>query len=74
MMLRIRAGLAAILLLSLAALAVCGQVTTVHGDDGTDVAAIAPTITSQPASQVVSSGEQASFTVVAQGSDPLAYQ
>ena len=32
---------------------------------------IAPTITSQPASQVVSSGEQASFSVVAQGSDPL---
>ena len=35
---------------------------------------IAPTITSQPASQVVSSGEQASFRVVAEGSDPLVYQ
>ncbi len=71
-MLRTRAGLAAVLLLSLAALAGCGQVSTVHG---TAVpVAIAPTITSQPASQVVSSGEQASFSVVAQGSDPLGYQ
>jgi Immunoglobulin domain/Immunoglobulin I-set domain/PQQ-like domain len=73
MMLRTRAGLAATFLLSLAALAGCGQVTTVNGGGGTDVA-IAPTITSQPASQVVSSGQQASFTVVAEGSDPLNYQ
>ncbi len=70
MMLRTRAGLAAILLVSLAALAGCGQVNTVHGSD----LAIAPTITSQPASQIVKSGEQASFSVVAQGSDPLVYQ
>ncbi len=69
-MLRTRAGLAAILLVSFAALAGCGQVNTVHGSD----VAIAPTITSQPASQVVQSGEQASFSVVAEGSDPLVYQ
>ena len=72
MMLRTRAGLAATVLLSLAALAGCGQVA-VTGGDGT-AGLIAPMITSQPASQVVSSGEQASFTVVAQGSDPLQYQ
>ncbi|HEY1491646.1 MAG TPA: immunoglobulin domain-containing protein, partial [Steroidobacteraceae bacterium] len=70
MMLRTRAGLAAIILSFLVALAGCGQVTTVPGADP----AIAPTITSQPASQVVSSGQQASFSVVAAGSDPLAYQ
>ena len=71
-MLRTRAGLAATLLLSLAALAGCGQVSTVNNGDA-DVET-APTITSQPASQVVSSGQQASFNVVAQGSDPLQYQ
>ena len=70
-MLRTRAGLAATFLVCLAALAGCGQVTTVNGGDA---AAVAPSITSQPASQVVNSGEPASFTVVAEGSDPLQYQ
>ncbi len=71
-MMRTRAGLAATLLLSLTELAGCGQVSVVNGGDSAVV--VAPAITSQPADQVVSSGEQASFAVVATGSDPLTYQ
>ncbi|MBS0579756.1 MAG: immunoglobulin domain-containing protein [Proteobacteria bacterium] len=66
-----RAGSAVLLLLvCVAGLSACGQVATVHGAD----AAQAPVITTQPQDQVVNSGEQASFAVVAQGSGPLTYQ
>ena len=70
-MLHRRAGLTAILAF-LAGLAGCGQVATTHGDDTTSV--VAPSITTQPSSQVVKSGEPATFSVVATGSDPLIYQ
>ena len=70
-MLHRRAGLTAILTF-LAGLAGCGQVSTTHGDDTTSV--VAPSITIQPSSQVVKSGEPATFSVVATGSDPLVYQ
>ena len=37
-------------------------------------AAVAPAITSQPAAQTVAAGQTASFSVVATGTEPLAYQ
>jgi hypothetical protein len=37
-------------------------------------AAVAPTITTQPASQTVTAGQTATFTVVANGTAPLSYQ
>src|SRR5260221_501850 len=39
-----------------------------------NAAAVAPTITTQPASQTVTAGQTASFTVVATGTAPLSYQ
>src|SRR5205807_4300972 len=37
-------------------------------------AAVAPSITTQPASQTVTAGQTAAFTVVASGTAPLIYQ
>src|SRR5260221_7833835 len=37
-------------------------------------AAVVPTITAQPASQTVTAGQTATFTVVASGTAPLSYQ
>src|SRR5260221_1473237 len=37
-------------------------------------AAVAPTITTQPASQTVTAGQTATFTVTASGTAPLSYQ
>jgi hypothetical protein len=39
-----------------------------------NVAAVAPTITTQPANQTVTAGQAATFTVVATGTAPLSYQ
>src|SRR5205814_8359528 len=39
-----------------------------------NAAAVAPSITMQPASQTVSSGQSATFSVTATGTAPLAYQ
>jgi hypothetical protein len=39
-----------------------------------NAAAVAPTITTQPANQAVTAGETATFTVVATGTAPLTYQ
>src|SRR6266852_2985980 len=39
-----------------------------------NAAAVAPTITTQPANQAVTSGQTATFTVVAAGTAPLGYQ
>jgi Bacterial Ig domain/IPT/TIG domain/Purple acid Phosphatase, N-terminal domain/Immunoglobulin I-set domain len=49
--------------------------TNVTGVNFTDnVAAVAPTITTQPANQTVTAGQTATFTVTATGTAPLAYQ
>src|SRR5260221_498732 len=39
-----------------------------------DAAAVAPTITTQPASQTITAGQTATFTVTASGTAPLSYQ
>jgi hypothetical protein len=44
------------------------------GGETSGQGAVAPSITSQPASQTVNAGDSASFSVVAMGSLPLAYQ
>ena len=48
------------------------NVTGVNFTD--NAAAVAPTITTQPASQTVTAGQTASFTVAATGTAPLSYQ
>ena len=54
-------------------LAACGQVSTNgQGDSATD--ALPPTIGKQPANQSVPDGQVATFSVVATGTAPLAYQ
>jgi len=56
------------------------QSTTVNGTNITGVnftanaAAVAPTISTQPGNQTVTSGQTATFTVVATGTAPLSYQ
>jgi hypothetical protein len=39
-----------------------------------NAAAVAPSITTQPASQTITSGQTATFSVVASGTAPLSYQ
>src|SRR5260370_1058051 len=48
------------------------QTVSLTGTGGT--ASSAPTVTTQPANQTVTAGESATFTVVAAGTAPLAYQ
>jgi photosystem II stability/assembly factor-like uncharacterized protein len=63
-------GLLAAAALALSVLSACGG-----SDDPTPVpAAVAPTITAQPAALTVTEGDGAVFTVGASGSAPLAYQ
>ncbi|MCX8516852.1 MAG: glycoside hydrolase family 2, partial [Rhodoferax sp.] len=59
------------------ALTACGGGTVAVTGGGTNLSiapTIAPTITTQPTPQNVSAGQTASFTVVASGTGPLAYQ
>jgi hypothetical protein len=49
----------------------CGYAGTPPGDKST---AVAPTITQQPASQTVTAGQTATFSVTATGTAPLSYQ
>jgi hypothetical protein len=51
-----------------------GTVTSAAATLTVNAAAVAPTITTQPASQTVTAGQTASFTVVATGTAPLSYQ
>ena len=51
-----------------------GTVTSGAAALTVNAAAVAPTITMQPASQAVTAGQTASFTVVATGTAPLNYQ
>jgi hypothetical protein len=57
------------MLLCMATLAACGG-----GGAKADLAAAAPTITTQPDNQTVTVGETATFTTVASGTAPLSYQ
>src|SRR5205809_2807500 len=49
-----------------------GNITGVNFTD--NAAAVAPTITTQPANQTVTAGQTATFAVVAAGTAPLGYQ
>ena len=51
-----------------------GTVTSSSATLTVTAAAVAPTITTQPAAQAVAPGQTASFSVVATGTEPLAYQ
>jgi hypothetical protein len=51
-----------------------GTVTSNSATLTVNAAAVAPTITSQPASITVTAGQTATFSVVAAGTQPLAYQ
>ena len=51
-----------------------GAVTSSKATLTVTAAAVAPAITSQPAAQTVAAGQTASFSVVATGTEPLAYQ
>jgi hypothetical protein len=51
-----------------------GSVTSSAATLTVNAAAVAPSITTQPASQTVTAGQTASFSVVATGTAPLAYQ
>jgi Phosphoesterase family/Immunoglobulin domain/Immunoglobulin I-set domain len=51
-----------------------GSVTSNAATLTVNAGAVAPTITTQPANQTVTVGQTASFTVVATGTAPLAYQ
>jgi sugar lactone lactonase YvrE len=64
---------AAVLALSAIVLAGCNNVV-VSANSGTGFAGVVPSITTQPASQSVVAGGSATFTVVASGTAPLAYQ
>ncbi|MGB8654469.1 MAG: immunoglobulin domain-containing protein, partial [Candidatus Acidiferrales bacterium] len=44
------------------------------GGGATNPKSVAPAITTQPASQTVTAGQTATFSVVATGTSPLAYQ
>jgi hypothetical protein len=51
-----------------------GTVTSVAATLTVNAAAVAPTITTQPANQTVTAGQTATFAVVAGGTAPLSYQ
>src|SRR6202022_435826 len=51
-----------------------GTVTSAAATLTVSAAAVAPTITTPPASQTVTAGQTASFTVAAGGTAPLSYQ
>src|SRR5260370_917593 len=51
-----------------------GTVTSIAATLTVNAAAVAPTITTQPANQTVTAGQTATFTVVAGGAAPLSYQ
>src|SRR5205807_711649 len=51
-----------------------GSVTSNAAALTVNAALVAPTITTQPASQTVSAGQKATFTVTATGTAPLSYQ
>src|SRR6185369_7618598 len=51
-----------------------GSVTSNAATLTVNAAATAPTITTQPASQTVTAGSNATFSVVASGTAPLTYQ
>jgi Abnormal spindle-like microcephaly-assoc'd, ASPM-SPD-2-Hydin len=51
-----------------------GTVTSVAATLTVNAAAVAPSITTQPASQTLTAGQTATFTVVAGGTAPLSYQ
>jgi Immunoglobulin I-set domain len=51
-----------------------GSVTSAQATLTVNAAALAPTITTQPANQTVTAGQTATFTVVAAGTAPLSYQ
>src|SRR6185295_2748812 len=51
-----------------------GSVTSSNATLTVNAAEVAPTITAQPADQTVTAGQSASFSVVASGTAPLAYQ
>src|SRR5207253_6083338 len=51
-----------------------GSVTSNAAALTVSAALVAPTITTQPASQTVSTGQTATFTVTATGTAPLSYQ
>src|SRR5580704_9736858 len=70
-----RAGFACVLfLLLIAGLSGCGQVSTDVLSHPTTPAAVAPSITAQPADQSIKVGEKATFSVAAAGTAPLSYQ
>ena len=51
-----------------------GSVTSAQATLTVNAAPVAPSITTQPANQTVTSGQTATFSVVAAGTSPLAYQ
>jgi len=51
-----------------------GSVTSAAATLTVNAAAVAPTISTQPANQTVTAGQTAAFTVVATGTAPLSYQ
>src|SRR5215469_14244181 len=53
---------------------VAGNVTSIAATLAVNAAAVAPSITTQPANQTVTVGQTATFTVVATGTSPLSYQ
>ena len=70
-----RAGRACVLwLLLLAGLTACGQVGTQVLSQPDTLAAVAPSVTTQPKDQSIKVGDAATFSVVAAGSVPLSYQ
>ncbi len=66
-----RAGAAALLALALAG---CGGSESASAPQAAPPAAVAPTITAQPAALAVTEGDGATFSVNASGSAPLSYQ
>ena len=68
----VRLGL--VLLVLLLAIVNFGCSGSVAGTPTVNAALVAPSITTQPASQTISSGQTATLTVVATGTSPLSYQ
>jgi photosystem II stability/assembly factor-like uncharacterized protein len=67
----IGAGVAALLILAIAG---CGGSESANAPQPAPPAAVAPTITAQPAALAVTEGDGATFSVSASGTAPLAYQ
>ena len=67
----LRAGAAALLALAIAG---CGGSESADAPQAGPPAAVAPTITAQPAALAVTEGDGATFSVSASGSAPLSYQ